>query len=90
MQVRGLDYDEIQVVTGNVARISSISAADLVAWAGELKRVVGTPVFQVASDAHKRAKNYRRAGTGQSTDCGVLRIACRSRPNWRCATRSIA
>ena len=57
MQVRGLDYDEIQVVTGNVARIGSISAADLVAWAGELKRVVGTPVFQAASDAHKRAKN---------------------------------
>jgi glycyl-tRNA synthetase beta chain len=57
MQVRGLDYDEIEVVTADAERIKHVSAADLVTWAAELKRVLGTPVFQAAADAHKRAKN---------------------------------
>jgi glycyl-tRNA synthetase beta chain len=55
MQARGLEHDEIQIVTGDDARLASISPADLFEWAREVKRVVGTPVFASAADAHKRA-----------------------------------
>jgi glycyl-tRNA synthetase beta chain len=56
MRVRGLGYEEIQVVTGGgIDRVAEISPIDLIEWAQEWKRVVGTPVFDAAAQAYKRA-----------------------------------
>jgi glycyl-tRNA synthetase beta chain len=55
MQTRGLEYEEIQILTGDASRIEAISASDLFEWTSELKRVVGSPVLASAADAHKRA-----------------------------------
>lgn len=55
MQTRGLEYEEIQILTGDTSRIEEISASDLFEWTRELKRVVGSPVLASAADAHKRA-----------------------------------
>lgn len=56
MEVRGLDYEERQVVTGHVDRLQTISASDLVEWAQECRRVVGSPVLTSAAEAYIRAK----------------------------------
>jgi glycyl-tRNA synthetase beta chain len=56
MEVRGLGYQEILVVTQHVDRLQKISAADLVDWARELKKQVGTEVFAKAAEAYTRAK----------------------------------
>jgi len=56
MSARGLGYEEIQVVTGSVDRLQAISAADLVDWARELKKQVGTETFAKAAEAYTRAK----------------------------------
>jgi glycyl-tRNA synthetase beta chain len=55
MQTRGLEYEEIQIVTGHVSRVETVSTADLFEWTRELKRVVGSPTLASAADAHKRA-----------------------------------
>jgi glycyl-tRNA synthetase beta chain len=57
MQMRSLEYEECQVVTGgDVDRILTISPADLVDWAQECRRVVGTPLLASAAEAFIRAK----------------------------------
>jgi len=57
MRVRGLGYEEVQVVTGaGVDRVMNISVEDLIEWAEEWRRVKGTPVFEAAAEAYKRAK----------------------------------
>jgi glycyl-tRNA synthetase beta chain len=56
MQVRGLEYEEIHIVTSDLSRIGDVNAADLIEWAAEWKRVVGTPVFESAAEAYKRAR----------------------------------
>ncbi len=57
MQARGAQYEEVQIVTGGgIDRVAEISPADLIDWAREWKRLVGTPVFDSAAEAHKRAK----------------------------------
>jgi len=62
MQVRGAGFEEVQVVTGGgVDRVAEISPVDLMEWAAEWKRVVGTPVFTSAAEAHKRAKKIVQA-----------------------------
>jgi glycyl-tRNA synthetase beta chain len=62
MQTRGSGYDEVQVVTGGgVDRVVEINPLDLMEWAAEWKRVVGTPVFDSAAEAHKRAKKIVEA-----------------------------
>jgi glycyl-tRNA synthetase beta chain len=54
--MRDLEYDEIQIVTGDDVRIDTVSPSDLFEWTRELRRVVGSPVLASAADAHKRAK----------------------------------
>jgi len=56
MQARGLQHEEVQVVTGDVARVEDTNVAVLFALAQAWKRIVGTPVFKSAAEAHKRAK----------------------------------
>jgi glycyl-tRNA synthetase beta chain len=74
MQARGFGYEEVQVVTGGgVDRIAGISPIDLLEWAAEWKRVVGTPVFDLAAEAHKRAKKIVEA-EWDSTDGRMDRV----------------
>jgi len=62
MQARGAGYEEIQTVTGGgIDRVAEISPVDLIEWAAEWKRVVGTPLFESAAEAHKRAKRIVEA-----------------------------
>ena len=56
MQMRDLEYDEIQIVTGDASRIDTVGPSDLFEWTRELRRVVGSPVLVSAADAHRRAK----------------------------------
>jgi len=56
MESRGLHYEEIQVVTGEIDRIEDESAPALVELARAWKRNVGSQVFKSAAEAHKRAK----------------------------------
>jgi glycyl-tRNA synthetase beta chain len=57
MQTRGLQYEEIQAVTGRVADIERVNAADLVERAREIGRVRETAVFASVAEAFKRANN---------------------------------
>ena len=62
MQSRGSGFEEVQIVTGGgVDRVAEISPVDLIEWAAEWKRLVGTPVFEAAAEAHKRAKKIVEA-----------------------------
>ncbi|MQA29839.1 MAG: glycine--tRNA ligase subunit beta [Luteitalea sp.] len=62
MRTRGLGYQEIQVVTsGGIQRVADINVADLIEWATEWKRVVGTPEFEKAAEAYKRASRIVEA-----------------------------
>jgi glycyl-tRNA synthetase beta chain len=62
MQQRGAGYEEVQTVTGGgVDRVAEISPVDLMEWAAEWRRVVGTPLFTSAAEAHKRAKKIVEA-----------------------------
>ncbi|HEY6214066.1 MAG TPA: glycine--tRNA ligase subunit beta, partial [Vicinamibacterales bacterium] len=65
MQVRGSGFEEIQTVTGGgIDRVAEISPVDLMEWASEWRRVVGTPLFEAAAEAHKRAKKIVEAELG--------------------------
>jgi len=57
MSVRGLQYEEVQAVTGRVSRIDTISPADLMDRAREIARVRTKPVFASVAEAFKRANN---------------------------------
>jgi glycyl-tRNA synthetase beta chain len=57
MQVRGLDFEEIQAETGRVDAVDGTSPADLFERARELARVRTTPVFASVAEAYKRATN---------------------------------
>jgi len=62
MQTRGAGYEEVQTVTGGgTDRVVEVSPIDLIEWASEWKRVVGTPLFESAAEAHKRAKKIVEA-----------------------------
>ncbi len=62
MMARGAGYEEVQVVTGGgVDRVAEISPVDLMEWAAEWKRHVGTPLYNSAAEAHKRAKKIVEA-----------------------------
>src|SRR5439155_27380367 len=62
MQARGAGYEEVQIVTGGgVDRVAEISPVDLMEWAAEWKREVGSPVFEAAAEAHKRANKIVQA-----------------------------
>ena len=52
-------YDQIsilQIKGGAAQRVLELDRSNLDGWAAEWKRVVGTPVFESAAEAHKRAK----------------------------------
>ena len=51
----------IIVTGGGIDRVAEINPVDLIEWAAEWKRVVGTPVFDSAAEAHKRAKKIVEA-----------------------------
>jgi glycyl-tRNA synthetase beta chain len=57
MQVRGLDYEEIQAVTARASSIDAVSSADLLERARELGRARSTPAFASVAEAYKRANN---------------------------------
>ena len=62
MQTRGAGHEEVQTVTGGVVdRVAEISPVDLIEWAAEWRRVVGTPLFESAAEAHKRARKIVEA-----------------------------
>ena len=69
MQARGAGYEEVQTVTGGrVDRVVEISPVDLIEWASAWKRLVGTPLFESAAEAHKRAKKIVEAEWEPSGD----------------------
>jgi glycyl-tRNA synthetase beta chain len=57
MQTRGLQYEEIQAVTGDIDRLERTSPADLVDRARELASVRSSSVFAAVAEAYKRANN---------------------------------
>jgi len=61
MQVRGLDYEEIQAVTGHVERAVRISPADLLDRAIALGKERQSPAFASVAEAFKRANNIVEA-----------------------------
>jgi len=74
MQARGAGYEEIQIVSGGgIDRVAEISPVDLMEWAAEWKREVGTPLFEAAAEAHKRAKKIV-AAEWKSLDGRTTRI----------------
>jgi glycyl-tRNA synthetase beta chain len=64
MQARGLALEEIQAVTGKVAFIDAVSAADLLDRARELSRGRNTPAFASVAEAYKRANNIVESAWG--------------------------
>jgi glycyl-tRNA synthetase beta chain len=64
MQVRGLQYEEIQAVTTNASCLASTSGADLLERARELARMRTTPTFASVAEAFKRANNIVEAAWG--------------------------
>ncbi len=67
MQARGYAFEEIQTVTGGgIDRVATISPVDLMEWAAVWKREVGTPLFDAAAEAHKRAKKIVEAEWGSA------------------------
>jgi glycyl-tRNA synthetase beta chain len=67
MQVRELEYEEIQAVTGEVAFLDSVSAADLIERAREIARSRNTPAFASIAEAYKRANNIVESAWGSMT-----------------------
>jgi glycyl-tRNA synthetase beta chain len=61
MQVRGLDYEEIQAVTGHVEKAVRVSPADLFERAIALRKERQSPVFASVAEAFKRANNIVEA-----------------------------
>jgi glycyl-tRNA synthetase beta chain len=80
MQARGSGVEEVQIVTGGgVDRVAEISPVDLIEWAGEWKRMVGSPTFEAAAEAHKRARKIvdaewktAQARTSRDEQSGLL------------------
>jgi glycyl-tRNA synthetase beta chain len=69
MQTRGAGYEEVQTVTGGgTDRVVEVSPIDLIEWASEWKRVVGTPLFESAAEAHKRARKIVEAEWNSSDE----------------------
>lgn len=64
MQVRGLQYEEIQAVTARIRAIDEVSAADLVDRAREIARVRTTAAFGSVAEAFKRANNIVEGAWG--------------------------
>jgi glycyl-tRNA synthetase beta chain len=57
MQVRGLQYEEIQAVTSDLAKVVRVSPADLFDRAAALGKERHTPGFESVAEAFKRANN---------------------------------
>jgi glycyl-tRNA synthetase beta chain len=64
MQTRGLQFEEIQAVTGVIDRLETVSPADLVERAVEIGRARATPQFGAVAEAYKRAKNIVETALG--------------------------
>ncbi len=64
MQVRGLQYEEIQAVTGDAARIETVNPSDLVDRANALAAERHAPGFESVAEAYKRANNIVEAAWG--------------------------
>jgi glycyl-tRNA synthetase beta chain len=62
MQARGAGYEEVQIVTGgDVDRVAEINPLELMEWAAAWRNQFGTPQFDAAAEAHKRAKKIVEA-----------------------------
>jgi glycyl-tRNA synthetase beta chain len=57
MQVRGLEYEEIQASTGDAVKVLDVNLADLVDRAAAFKRERGSAGFAAVAEAYKRANN---------------------------------
>jgi glycyl-tRNA synthetase beta chain len=57
MQVRGLEYEEIQASTGDVIKVLNVNLADLVDRAAAFKHERGSAGFAAVAEAYKRANN---------------------------------
>jgi glycyl-tRNA synthetase beta chain len=57
MSQRGLEYEEIQAVTGNLGAIADVNWKDLVERAFALREVKQTSTFAAVAEAYKRAAN---------------------------------
>jgi glycyl-tRNA synthetase beta chain len=77
MQARGLQYEEIQAVTGHVEKVLRVSPADLFDRAAALGKERQTPGFESVAEAFKRANNIvdsawgsieTRAAWGRNSD----------------------
>jgi len=64
MQVRGLEYEEIQAVTGDVAKVLTVSPADLFDWTAALGKERHTSGFGSVAEAFKRANNIVESAWG--------------------------
>jgi glycyl-tRNA synthetase beta chain len=64
MQVRGFDHEEIHAVTARASAIDTVSAADLVERAREIRRARRTPAFASVAEAYKRANNIVESAWG--------------------------
>lgn len=68
MQVRGLDYEQIQAVTGDVHVLERKNPVDLIELAETLGRVSSTATFAAVSEAFKRANNILDEAWGSKRD----------------------
>jgi glycyl-tRNA synthetase beta chain len=57
MQVRGLEYEEIQAATGDYEKILDVNPLDLFDRAAAFRRERGSPAFSAVAEAYKRANN---------------------------------
>jgi glycyl-tRNA synthetase beta chain len=70
MQVRGLEYEEIQATTGDVVKILDVNPADLFDRAVAFKRERQSSAFAAVAEAYKRANNIVEAEwAGHDTRC---------------------
>jgi glycyl-tRNA synthetase beta chain len=66
MTQRGLEFEEIQAVTGNLDAVADVSWRDLVDRAVALREVRLTPTFAPVAEAYKRAANIVEEAWGSA------------------------
>ena len=68
MQLRGLEYEEIQATTSDESKILDVSPADLLDRAAAFRRARQSDAFAAVAEAYKRANNIVEAAwSGRST-----------------------
>ena len=70
MEVRGLGYEEIQAVTGEVSKVLDVNLADLVDRADAFRRERATAGFTAVAEAYKRANNIVESEWGAESTSG--------------------